>query len=106
MKEYLKKSCDIFFDELKQISLVEKNTFMFNPIYYKIAKDNNKLFIFLENIKPYYKEEYYYFFDNITYNRFTTLLRQICFMNKIQFTKKIKYNFSKYIIEYTFFNII
>jgi hypothetical protein len=56
---------------------------------------------FCEALKPYYHlSKHFYLERKMTYNSFTTILRQICKHNNIMFTSQIKYNESKYNIDY------
>ena len=56
---------------------------------------------FIEVIKPYYhKSKQYYVERKMNYNRFMTIIRQICKYNAVMFSSKIKYNESKYNIDY------
>lgn len=56
---------------------------------------------FLEFIKPYYQESKKFYVEReFTYNSFVNIVRQICKSNDIMFTSKIKYNESKYNIDY------
>jgi hypothetical protein len=56
---------------------------------------------FCETLKSYYHlSKHFYLERKMTYNSFTTLLRQICKHNNIMFTSQIKYNESKYNIDY------
>jgi hypothetical protein len=57
--------------------------------------------VFLEECKPFYHiSKKKYLEKKITYNSFTTVLRQICNFNKIIFTSQIKYDKSNYEIIY------
>ena len=60
---------------------------------------------FLEECKPYYHiSKRIYLEKKVTYNSFTTVLRQICNSNKIIYTSQIKYDKSDYeIIYYIYF---
>jgi hypothetical protein len=56
---------------------------------------------FIEECKPYYHiSKRKYLEKKITYNSFTTILRQICNFNKIIYTSQIKYDKSNYEIIY------
>ena len=56
---------------------------------------------FCEKLKDYYHlSKQFYLERKMTYNSFTTILRQICKHNNIMFTSQIKYNESKYNIDY------
>jgi len=50
-----------------------------------------------------YISKRHYLEKKVTYNSFTTIIRQISKNNMIQFTSQIKYNSSKYNIEYLVF---
>ena len=56
---------------------------------------------FCENCKQYYhNSKQKYLERKISYNSFTTILRQICNFNKIIYTSQIKYDKSSYNIVY------
>lgn len=56
---------------------------------------------FLEEIQPYYhKSKIFYAAREFTYNSFVNIIRQICKSNSTMFTSHIKYNESKYNIDY------
>ena len=48
----------------------------------------------------YHVSKQFYVTRKLTYNSFTNIIRQICKTNNIMFTSNIKYNESKYVIEY------
>lgn len=56
---------------------------------------------FCQELKEYYHlSKQFYLERKMTYNSFTTILRQICKHNSVMFTSQIKYNESKYNIDY------
>jgi hypothetical protein len=56
---------------------------------------------FCETLKHYYHLSKQFYLDRkMSYNSFTTIVRQICKNNNIMFTSQIKYNESKYNIDY------
>ena len=56
---------------------------------------------FLDTILPYYQEsKKFYVTRKCTYNSFVNIIRQICKSCGVMFTSKIKYNESKYNIDY------
>ena len=89
------------------ISLLEENAVKSDKCY---VVNNNvyKKGIFNESIPKFIAEcRQYYFLSKrkyldrkLTYNSFITILRQICNVNKITYTSKIKYDKSVYDIEY------
>ena len=74
--------------------LIDKNA------YRKIAFHNYQI-EFLETIKSCYQESKKFYLEReFTYNSFINIVRQICKSNDVMFTSKIKYNESKYNIDY------
>lgn len=56
---------------------------------------------FLDSIRDYYhKSKQFYIDRKLSYNSFTNIIRQICKSNDHNFSSKIKYNESKYNIEF------
>ena len=100
--QIIKKYIDFFNDFIKENFMIEKEYYIFNKIVFKKLEYENKIPDFLEKLKEYYfKNKHYYLERNpITYNQFNTILRQICNNNEINFSNKIKYQSSKYSIEY------
>ena len=74
-----------------------------------ISSNTTIFFLFLiEECKPYYHlSKRKYLEKKVTYNSFTTVLRQICNYNKIIYTSQIKYDKSKYeIVYYIYFTLL
>jgi hypothetical protein len=95
---------DLLFQLLDTICLKNEKHYTYNVEAYKrgIFKENIKKFI--EECKPYYHLTKKKYLENkLTYNSFTTILRQICNFNKITYTSHIKYDKSKYSIIYYFY---
>jgi hypothetical protein len=68
---------------------------------YKKLKYENKLDIFINNIKCYYnKNKLFYVNRPINYKNFLTIIRQICKLYDLIFENKIKYFNSTYEIYY------
>jgi guanylate kinase len=75
--------------------------YIINNDTYKRGLFNNKIVEFLNEIKEYYHLSKQKYIDRkLSYNSFTTILRQICNYNKINYTSQIKYDKSKYDINY------
>jgi hypothetical protein len=56
---------------------------------------------FCASLKEYYHlSKYFYLERTMTYNSFINIIRQICKSNSIVFSSKMKYNESKYNIDY------
>ena len=90
LREFLVKTCD------KKV-----DSFVFNRDAFKRGVFNNVISEFLTNCKPFYhKAKHYYLERKMTYNYFTTVLRQICNRNGITYTSTIQYCKSRYEITY------
>lgn len=92
---------ELLFDFLEKIALKTEKYFLIDMnsykkmIFYKYNDD------FCESLKPYYHTSKHFYLDRkMEYNAFTTILRQICKNKNIMFTTQIKYNESKYNINY------
>lgn len=78
----------------------DKN-YILNKDAFKKGVFNNKIKEFLEECKNFYHlSKQKYLEKSLTYNTFTTIVRQICNSNKIIYTSKIKYINSTYDIIY------
>jgi hypothetical protein len=94
----------LLFGFLDNTSLKTEKKYIFNKTSYKKALVNNIIENFLIECKPYYfTSKQKYLERKITYNTVTTILRQICNLNKITYTSQIKYDKSSYDIEYYIF---
>ena len=80
----------------------ENGSYIFNNLVFKKLQYEDKINSFLNELKSYYYKNKHYYLerDPITYNQFNTLLRQLCKNNDIQLQSKVKYNASKYDVEY------
>jgi hypothetical protein len=79
----------------------DKRVYTFHYDAYKKGKYNNSIEGFIEACKPFYvKNKLKYLERELTYNRFTTILRQICNQYEIPYTTQIKYDQSRYNIVY------
>lgn len=94
-------SNEILFKLLDEICLKNDKHYIFNTNSYKKGLYNGSIPNFIEYCKPYYhNSKKKYLERKITYNSFSTILRQICNYNKITYTSQIKYDKSKYDIIY------
>ena len=92
---------EILFNLLENISLKSGNKYTINKDAYKKGLYDNSILQFIDQIIPYYYVSKRKYFDRkLTYNSFTTIIRQICKCNKILYTSEIKYNKSTYDIYY------
>mgnify|MGYP001361294763 CR=1 FL=1 len=103
--QILKSNHDFINDFLIEHGVKENNYIIFNLDIFKKCQYNNIINEFLENSKPYYYKNKLHYLnrENITYNQFITVIRQICRHNLIPFSSKVKYHQSKYSIEYYFY---
>ena len=89
------------------VSLLEKICVKNEKYYYFDMNAYRKMLYyeynneFCDSIRDYYHIGKRFYVDRkISYNVFTTILRQICNSNNIMYTSQIKYNESKYNIVY------
>jgi len=91
----------LFFDLLDKICIKNDKYFLIDRIAYKKGLLSNDINLFFNNLlDAYYSSKKYYLTRELTYNSFLTVVRQLCKINTISFTSKIKYNKSKYEIVY------
>ena len=92
---------EMLFALLDKNCLKIDNCYTFNNDAFKKGVYNETIPQFLIECKPYYfLSKRKYLERKLTYNSFTTVLRQICKYNKITYTSEIKYNKSVYDIVY------
>jgi hypothetical protein len=86
---------------LEKICLKTEKYFFIDYNCYKTMIYKQYHIPFQEKIKKYYhNSKQFYVERKFTYNSFITIIRQICKVNNIDFTSQIKYNESKYNIDY------
>lgn len=92
---------ELFFSLLDETSSKNEKHYVFNHASYKKGIFNGVIDVFLENCKQcYHTSKYKYLDRKLTYNSFTTIIRQICKYNQITYTSQIKYDKSTYEIVY------
>lgn len=92
---------ETLFELLNQICLKTDQYFIFNIDSFKKGVYKEIIQEFIQNCIPYYHiSKRIYLERELTYNAFTTILRQICKFNDINYTYKIKYDKSIYNIVY------
>jgi hypothetical protein len=92
---------EALFEFLDKICLKTEKYYLIDMNAYKKMLFYNYNVDFFNNIKYHYHLSKQFYLDRkITYNVFTTVMRQICKANSIMFTSQIKYNESKYNIDY------
>jgi hypothetical protein len=91
----------LLYDLLDKIAFKSEKFYMFNNESFKKGLIQENIPQFLEECKEYYHlSKQKYLERKLTYNSFTTILRQICKYNKITYTTQIKYDSSTYNIMY------
>lgn len=94
---------ELLFTLLERISTKSPNNkyYIYNNNSYKKGIFNENIASFIEGCKPYYHlSKHKYLERKMTYNNFTTVLRQICKHNNIVYASHIVYDKSKYDIFY------
>lgn len=92
---------DLLFELLEKTCTKSQNFYIFDKNSYKKGIFTESISTFLANCKPhYFKSKQKYVECKITYNSFTTIIRQICNYHKITYTSEIKYDKSSYNIVY------
>jgi hypothetical protein len=106
-KQIFKKNPPIEFliSLLEKLCLKTEKYYIFNSTAFKKGLYNNIIVNFIEECRPYYHISKQKYLDvPIKYNNFTTILRQICNINKKVYTSQIKYDHSLYeIVYYVYF---
>ena len=92
--EFLEKVCEKYNDSSFNYFIIDNVTFKKIEYYNLIDK-------FKEQIEPYYiKSKKFYVTRKLDYNKFLTIIRQICKFVNIEYFSKINYDKSKYFIYY------
>lgn len=92
---------NFLFDLLEKVCLKTDKYYLFDLNAFKKLVFYEYYDEFKRTIKPYYNlSKQFYVERKLSYNSFTNILRQICKSNNIMFTSQIKYNESKYNIDF------
>ena len=93
---------NLIFDLLDKIhSFKNDKCYTIDVLSFKKGVYSKDIDLFLQNLKPYYHvSKQFYINREMTFPRFTTIIRQICKANDLLFTSQIKYDKSKYNIVY------
>jgi hypothetical protein len=91
----------LLYELLDKIAFKNEKFYMFNNESFKKGVIQEDIPNFIEDCKEFYHlSKQKYLERKLTYNSFTTILRQICKYNKITYTTQIKYDSSTYNIIY------
>lgn len=92
---------ELLFGLLEKICFKNERYYLFDLNAFRKLQFYNYFEEFREQIRPYYNLSKQFYIDRkLEYNSFTNIMRQICKSNNIMFTSRIKYNESKYNIEF------
>jgi hypothetical protein len=103
LKQIFKQNIDPskVYEFLEKFCLKTDKYYLLDINAYKKMIFHNLHEAFLQEIIEYYHaSKQFYVTRKLTYNSFTNIIRQLCKSNSIMFTSKIKYNESKYNIDY------
>jgi hypothetical protein len=92
---------ELLFTLLDSICLKNEKHYTLNIEAFKKGVFKELIQNFINNCTPFYHlSKRKYLEKKLTYNSFTTILRQICNFNKITYTSQIIYDKSTYVIVY------
>jgi len=92
---------DILYELLDKVCLKTDKYYFVDINAFRKLQFHNLYDEFSKKIMDYYHvSKQFYLTRKISYNSFTNIIRQICKSNNIMFTSQIKYNESKYNIDY------
>ena len=92
---------ELLFNLLDSVCLKNEKHYTFNGESFKRGVYKELIQNFINECIPYYHlSKRKYLEKKLTFNAFTTILRQICNFNKISYTSQIKYDKSNYDIVY------
>jgi hypothetical protein len=91
----------ILFELLEKICIKDEKYYLLLKSSYKAAEYHNLIVDFCSKIVQHYHTSKRYYVDRkMNYNKFVTIVRQICSLNNLPYTSKIVYNKSNYEILY------
>lgn len=94
-------SSDLLWTFLKENAVEEPDAYLFTKILYKQALFNNTILPFVASLESYYYEsKKHYITRKLDYNKFITIIRQLCNSANINYTTNMVYNNSTYEIVY------
>ena len=104
MKSQIFKSLvpiNILFELLEKICIKDEKYYLLSKPSYKAAEYHNLIVDFCSKVMEHYHTSKRYYVDRkMNYNKFVTVVRQICSVNNLLYTSKIVYNKSNYEILY------
>ena len=105
VQQIIQKYVDIFESFVISHFIEEQDYYVYNNEVFKKLVFDDTLDNFICALKPYYFKNKHFYLQRhpYTYNSFNTILRQIMKRNNIQVEKKVKYQKSKYQVEFHIF---
>uniref|UniRef100_A0A6C0I411 Uncharacterized protein n=1 Tax=viral metagenome TaxID=1070528 RepID=A0A6C0I411_9ZZZZ len=95
---------ELLFDLLEKVCLKTEKYFLFDMNAFRKLQFYKHHIEFCVKLKEYYHiGKHFYLERTLSYNSFTNIIRQICKGSNIMFTSQIKYNESKYNIDFFIF---
>jgi len=92
---------EILFDLLDKICVKTDKYYLIDMNAYRKLMFYNYQTDFFTQLREYYNlSKLFYIERKMIYNSFTNIVRQICKSNNVMFTSQIKYNESKYNIDF------
>ena len=97
---------EILFELLEKICFKNDKYYLIDMNAYRKMMFHNHHTDFCSKLKEYYNlSKLFYLERKMVYNSFTNIVRQICKLNNIMFTSQIKYNESKYNIDFYVYHV-
>jgi hypothetical protein len=91
----------ILFELLEKICIKDDKCYHLSKSSFKAAEYHNLVNDFCSNVITHYRASKRYYADRkLNYNKFVTIIRQICTLNNVSYTSKIVYIKSGYDIVY------
>jgi hypothetical protein len=103
LKQLFRKNVpnELLFDLLEKICLKTDKYYLLDHNAYRKMMFHNLEEPFKNALYEYYYQSKYFYIDRtMTHNSLINIVRQICKSNNIMYTSQIKYNESKYNIDY------
>ena len=92
---------ELLFELLDKVCIKTDKYYLIDTNAYRKLMFYNYHTEFCNSLKEYYNlSKQFYIERKMVYNSFTNIVRQICKVNNIMFTSQIKYNESKYNIDF------
>lgn len=100
--QLLKGVVEEFEPFIKKHCMQEEKKYIVDVNTFKKISYEDELTDFIDILKKYYYKNKFYYLDesSMTYNRFSTIIRQVCKNNDVAYIRDVKYIMSKYTVSY------